>query len=103
MKILNQYSKHKYEYQITHREGNLAIAHGTHRENGRNNWEIIRIRGHNGLKMGDNFVPPAEFAPSDREWGQHGWTALSEEHAWEIFNKKKEHEKSSIKKKDGPI
>ena len=87
--ISSQYVKHKYEYKITHREGNLAIAHGTHRENGRSNWEVIVIKSHNGLTIGDNTVAPAEFAPSDNQWGQLGWTALSEEHAWEIFNKKK--------------
>jgi hypothetical protein len=89
MKILTEYSKHKYDFTIKHREGNIAIAYGKHRIHEHDNWEIIRIRSHNGLQMGDNFVSPAEFGPSDREWGVHGFTALNEQHAFEIFNRLK--------------
>lgn len=90
MKILTDYSKHKYDFTIKHREGNIAIAYGKHRIHEHDNWEVIRIRSHNGLQMGDNFVPPAEFGPSDREFGIMGWTAFNEAHAWKLFYQKKE-------------
>ncbi len=103
MKILTNYKNKKYDFELKHREGNLAIAHGKHRETQHDNWEVIRIRSHNGLTMGDNFVPPAEFGPSDREWGLHGWTAVNEEDAWRIFNSKKHEQENKASKKVGVL
>lgn len=88
MKILTEYSKNGYDFTIVKRQGNLAIAKGIHQDHGAENWEIILIRSHNGLQMGNNWVESKEFPPSNAEWGMFGWTALNAAHAEEIFTKK---------------
>jgi hypothetical protein len=90
MKNLTSYSKNKYDFTIFHREGDLAIFKGASRETGRDNWEVIKIQKHDGLTMGGVFMPPAEFAPSNKQWGVKGWTAINEEDAWRIFSIKKD-------------
>ena len=39
------------------------------------------------MTMANVYMPPAEFPPSNNQWGIKGWTALNEKHAEEIFNK----------------
>ena len=90
MKILTKYSKNGYDFTIVKRENNLAIAKGDSRNCAAVNWEVIEIQSHNGLKMGENWVEPAEFCPSNEQFGIKGWTAFNERHAWELFEKKKE-------------
>jgi hypothetical protein len=89
MKQLTKYYKNGYDFQIFHRESDLAIAKGISRISGLENWEVIEIQSHNGMNMGSNWVEASEFAPSSSTWGAKGWTANSETQAWEIFNKKK--------------
>jgi hypothetical protein len=88
MKILTKYSKNGYDFTIVKREGDLAIAKGHSRNSEAVNWEVIEIQSHDGLKMGDAFVAPAEFAPSNNQWGNKGWTAWNEDHAHEVFAKR---------------
>ena len=91
MKTLKSYYKNKYDFEIVYREGDTAIAKGKSRLGGDHiNWEVIKISSHNGLTMPNGvFVPPAEFPPSDNQWGVKGWTAHNETHAYELFNSKK--------------
>lgn len=89
MKILTKYSKNGYDFTIVKRENNLAIAKGDSRNCAAVNWEVIEIQSHNGLKMGEAFIPPSEFAPSNNQWGNKGWTASSEQQANEIFAKRR--------------
>jgi hypothetical protein len=90
MKILTTYSKNKHDFQLLHREGDLAIFKGKNRATGVVNWEIIKIQRHNGLTMAGVFMEAAEFAPSNEQWGRKGWTADNEQNAWRIFNSKKQ-------------
>jgi len=87
MKELIEYAKNGYDYQIIRRENNLAIAVGKSRISNSINWEVIKIQSHNGMTMAGVYMPPAEFPPSNNQWGVKGWTALNEKHAEEIFNK----------------
>lgn len=89
MKVLQQYSKHKYDYQIIHREGNWAISYGKSRVSRADNWEVFEIQSHNGLTIGGVYMEPAEFVPNNSQWGSKGWTALNEKHAYELLNKHK--------------
>ncbi len=89
MKELIQYAKNDYDYKIIRRENNLAIAVGQSRISKSINWEVIKIQSHNGMTMGGVYMPSAEFAPSNNQWGIKGWTALNEEHAQDIFEKQK--------------
>ena len=87
MKELIEYAKNGYDFKIIRRENNLAIAKGESRISSSINWEIIKIQSHNGMTMANVYMPPAEFPPSNNQWGIKGWTALNEKHAEEIFNK----------------
>jgi hypothetical protein len=89
MKILTKYAKNGYDYTIVKRENNLAIAVGRSRTCKAETWEVIEIQSHDGLKMGDTFMPPAEFAPSNNQWGTKGWTACNKEQAEDIFDRQK--------------
>ena len=89
MKKLTQYAKNGYDFKIIQRENNFAIARGESRISSAINWEVIEIQSHNGLTMGGVFMPATEFAPTNNQWGSKGWTALNEQHAQEIFNKRK--------------
>lgn len=88
MKILTEYSKNGYDYTVKHREGNFAIALGKSRISKAESWEVIEIQSHNGLCIAGAQIPPAEFAPRNEQWGVKGWTALDEQHAWELFQLK---------------
>lgn len=89
MKTLTEYYKNGYDFTLVKREGDLAIAKGIRRGGNDTNWEVISIRGHNGMMMGDNWVEPKEFAPSNAEWGRLGWTAINEQDAERIFQERK--------------
>lgn len=89
MKLLTEYYKNGYTFKIIKREGNFAIAEGHKGGLKHPNFEVIEIRSHNGLQMGDNWVEPKEFPPSNNEWGNRGWTALNDRHAKELFDKHK--------------
>jgi hypothetical protein len=88
MKKLETYYKNGYDFTVIVRHGDLAIAKGISRQTGRDNWEVFEVQSHNGVQMGDNWVPAAEFVPSNTQWGDKGWTALNEQHANEILTKK---------------
>jgi hypothetical protein len=88
MKQLTEYSKNKYDYEITHRQGNLAIANGKSRISNSQNWEVFIVQSHNGLTINGSLMPPAEFCPSNEQWGIKAWTCLTEEDALALFNKK---------------
>jgi len=89
MKKLTQYAKNGYDFKIIQRENNFAIARGESRISSAINWEVIEIQSHNGLTMRGVFIPPAEFAPSNEQFGIKGWTASNEEQAKEILNRRK--------------
>jgi len=89
MKKLTEYAKNGYDYKIIQRENNFAIARGESRISSAINWEVIEIQSHNGLTMGGVFMPPAEFPPSNEQFGIKGWTASNKEQAKEILNRRK--------------
>ena len=89
MKTLTTYTKNKYEYTIILREGDLAISFGKSRISDATTWEVFQVQSHNGLTIGGVYMPPAEFCPSNEQWGTKGWTALNKDRAFEILNREK--------------
>jgi len=89
MKILTDYHKNKYDYSIILREGNLSVSCGKSRTSDAQTWEVFQIQSHNGLTIGGTYMPPAEFCPSNEQWGTKAWTALNLEQAMVIFNREK--------------
>jgi hypothetical protein len=69
MKKLTRYSKNGRRWEIIKRVGNLAIA-----TDGKNHYEVFHIQSHNGRQMAGRFFEPAEYSPSNEQWGSLGWS-----------------------------
>lgn len=89
MKLLTEYTKNKYTFQLIERDGDFAIFRGYSKDHSRPNWEVIKIQHHDGRDAFGKHYDPTEFPPSDAQWGEKGWTAENEEHAREILKRKK--------------
>jgi hypothetical protein len=89
MKTLLEYKKNGFHFKLLHRDGDLAIFRGKNSLGESETFEIIVVGSHQGMVIGGVDIPPAEFAPSNNQWGTKGWTATSEKLAFELFNNKK--------------
>jgi len=75
MKKVTQYTKNGREWHLCRREGNIAIFTHEHRF-----YEVIEIQSHNGRtfpatdKKPESYCPPAEYPPSNEQWGSKGWS-----------------------------
>jgi hypothetical protein len=76
MKQLTEYKKNGYEFKLIKRDGDIAIFLGekiTEFENGwketSENWEVIHIQSHQGREIHGKHFEPAEFPPSNEQWG----------------------------------
>ena len=82
MKKLTRYrSKNGYEWNVIERRGDIALAHG-----GSIGFEVFEVQSHNGREIGGKWCEPAEFAPSNEQWGSKGWSFKREEPAREKFD-----------------
>ena len=50
-------------------------------------YEVMRIKSHNGRKIGETDIPPAEYLPSNEEWGANGFSFSDKERAMKHFEK----------------
>jgi len=71
---LINYGKNGHEFTVIARTGNLAIFKGVSRANGSETFELIEIQSHDGREIAGKFFEPAEFPPSNEQWGSKGWT-----------------------------
>lgn len=46
-------------------------------------YEVIKIGRHNGYKLGESYIEPAETYPSASMWGIAGWTSTTVESAYD--------------------
>jgi hypothetical protein len=86
MKTLNNYTKNGYDYTLVNRIEGIAIFHGKSKSSQAETWEVIAIQSHNGLTIAANDVPPAEYPPSNEQWGAKGWSFSSLESAQGKFH-----------------
>ena len=85
MKYLTGYKKNGYDFVLAERKGDVMRAKGF---NGTTfNNEVFHVQSHDGRTIQGKEFPPAEFAPSNNEWGKKGWTFLTEEAAKQHFEK----------------
>lgn len=75
------YGKNGHEFNLVTRRGNLAIFKGISRANGSETFELIEVQSHNGREIAGKHFPPAEFAPSNEQWGNKGWTFTNQSDA----------------------
>lgn len=81
MKQLINYTKNGHEFDLYARIGNLAIFHGKSIKGKSETWEVIHIQSHDGRAVHCTFYEPAEYPPSNEQWGTKGWTFRSAEDA----------------------
>ena len=63
------------------RDGNTAIYEKKSVDNNTVSYEVIQIGSHNGYKLGQNYISPAETYPCNSMWGTTGFTAGTMESA----------------------
>jgi hypothetical protein len=44
-------------------------------------FEVIKIKSHNGMTLGGNYIPPSEMYPSSTQWGVSGFTYQNQKDA----------------------
>jgi hypothetical protein len=81
MKTLTEYSKNGYNFTLHSRDGDVAIFHGRATQSESESWEVIRIQSHNGREIQGKYFEPAEYPPSNEQFGRLGWSMPSEESA----------------------
>lgn len=74
MKRLTEYTKNKYEFRLVQRVADYAIFLGLKEKSPARNYEVIKIQSHQGREIHGKSFPPAEYPPSDSQWGTQGWT-----------------------------
>lgn len=63
----------------------IAIFWGRKEGSAFANWEVIEIQSHNGREIAGKHFEPAEYPPSNEQWGVKGWTCTSQEEALAKF------------------
>lgn len=70
MKPLTEYKKNGYRWSIIMRIGDIAMAHGD-KSGG---YEVFHVQSHNGREIAGKWCEPAEYPPSNEQWGSKGWS-----------------------------
>lgn len=97
MKTLTSYKKNGFDFTLIKRIENIGLFCGVKPGSNFANWEVIKIKSHDGISIGGNDLPAAEYAPSNNEWGMMGWTFTRSEPAMEKIQQLLEAEKNQAK------
>ena len=82
MKRLTSYhSRNGYPFNVIERRGNIALAEG-----GSIGYEVFEVQSHDGREIGGKQFEPAEYAPSNEQWGTKGWSFKYEASARRKFD-----------------
>ena len=68
MKTLTKYKKNGIDWNVIKRINNIAVAES------QRGYEVIIIQSHNGRTIAGNYCEPAEYPPSNEQWGSKGWS-----------------------------
>ena len=75
MKKLTKYhSKNGYEFEVIDRIGDIALA----KAGGTVGFEVFEVQSHQGREIGGRHYEPAEYPPSNEQWGSKGWSFKTE-------------------------
>lgn len=85
MKPLESYKKNGHTFTLYCRYAMLAIFHGKRTGGNSETWEVIHIQSHNGREVHGAWCEPAEYPPSNEQWGSKGWSFSTPEAARERF------------------
>ena len=81
MTTLTTYARNGHDFTLHSRVGDVAIFRGRSRTNSSETWEVIRVQRHNGRDIAGRWCEPAEYPPSNEQWGAKGWTCVGLEQA----------------------
>jgi hypothetical protein len=82
MKKMTHYrSRNGYPWTIIERRGDIALAYG-----GSIGFEVFEVQRHDGREIGGKWCEPAEYAPSNEQWGSKGWSFSNEKSARAKFD-----------------
>lgn len=81
MKQLTEYTKNGHHFTLCIRSCDMGIFHGKRIGGKSETWEAIKIQSHNGREIAGTYCEPAEYPPSNEQWGSKGWTCDSLESA----------------------
>mgnify|MGYP001615459094 CR=1 FL=1 len=76
MKTLNHYKKNGFEFTLHKRIGDWAIFEG-YKTGSAVNIELIQVQSHNGREIAGTWCEPAEYPPSNEQWGTKGFTFVT--------------------------
>jgi len=85
MKELTGYKKNGHDFTLYCRAGGIAIFHGKRVGGNSETWEVIHVQSHNGREIAGKYFDPAEYPPSNEQWGSKGWTYTNPELARDRF------------------
>lgn len=74
MKTLTSYSKNKHDFELVIRSGDIAIFRGKSQTGSSETFEVIHVQSHDGREVMGKHCPPAEYPPSNEQWGSKGFT-----------------------------
>ena len=82
MKPLTTYhSRNGYRFNVIDRRGDVALADG-----GSVGYEVFEVQSHDGREIAGTWFEPAEYPPSNEQWGTKGWSFKHEASARRKFD-----------------
>lgn len=82
MKILpDSFTESGFVHELLERTGDVAVYRRFKTGGGPEHFEVIRVARHNGFKIANSIIPPAETYPPASQWGTNGWTYPDKEAA----------------------
>lgn len=82
MKTLKSYhTRGGYPFNVIERRGDIALADG-----GSIGYEVFEVQSHDGREIAGTWFEPAEYPPSNEQWGTKGWSFKHEASARRKFD-----------------
>jgi len=78
-KPLAQYKKNGFQWELVTRQSDVGLFQH------RSQYEVILIQSHNGREIAGVNFPPAEYPPSNEQWGSKGWSFSNIDDAFNKF------------------
>ena len=85
MKTLESYRKNGSVFRLIIRSGDLAIFEGKSITGSAITYEVIHVLSHNGREIAGKWCEPAEYPPSNEQWGVKGFTCVTPDQARDRF------------------
>jgi len=75
-----------WDFKVLARRGRVALLAKTKRTMKRSIYEVVIIQVHPAKTILGRTYPEREAMPPAEAWGRWGWTATTEDEAWQLFD-----------------